>query len=72
MGRRRLNEIGRRADTNEIVIRLIRYFRPTEVDLLQGDPRKLSKNWAEMRISLEELVEEMIIFDKSKAKEESL
>ena len=69
-----LNEIGRRADTNEIVIRIDpRYFRPTEVDLLQGDPRKaFEKLGWKPRISLEELVEEMIIFDKSKAKEESL
>ncbi len=68
------NEIGRRADTNEIVIRVDpRYFRPTEVDLLQGDPSKAYKKlgW-KPKITLEELVDEMISFDKSKAKEESL
>ena len=36
-----INEIGRRADTGEIVIRIDpRYFRPTEVDQLLGDPQK--------------------------------
>ena len=36
-----LNEIGRRADTNEIVVRIDeRYFRPAEVDELQGDSQK--------------------------------
>ena len=33
-----VNEIGRRPDTNQIVIRIdSRYFRPTEVDILVGD-----------------------------------
>ena len=33
-----LDEVGRRADTNEIVIKVdSRYFRPTEVDFLLGD-----------------------------------
>ena len=36
-----VNEIGRRADTNEIVIRIDpRYFRPTDVDELLGDSTK--------------------------------
>ena len=36
-----VNEIGRRPDTNEIIIRIDpRYFRPTEVDELLGDPTK--------------------------------
>ena len=40
-----LNEIGRRADTGEIVIRVDpRYFRPTEVDELLGDSSKAKKN----------------------------
>ena len=41
-----LNEVGKRADTDEIVIRIDKkYFRPTEVDLLVGDStKKLLKN----------------------------
>ena len=39
-----LNEVGRRADNNEIVIRIdSRYFRPTEVDELLGDASKARK-----------------------------
>ena len=35
------NEVGRRADTNEIVIRVDEnYFRPTEVEQLLGNPEK--------------------------------
>ena len=38
-------EIGRRADTGEIVIRVDpRYFRPTEVDELLGDSSKAKKS----------------------------
>ena len=69
-----VNQVGRRADTNEIVIRVDpRYFRPTEVDLLIGDSSKaLSKlNW-KPKISLEELVAEMIEEDKKKALKEKL
>ena len=68
-----IKEIGRRADTNEIVIRIDpRYFRPTEVDLLIGDPSKaLIKLGWEPTSSLEELAEEMIIEDSQKALEES-
>ena len=57
-----IEEIGRRADTNEIVIRIDpRYFRPSEVDKLVGDPTKakLKLGWTP-RIPLEELIQEMI------------
>ena len=69
-----IDEIGRRADNNEIVVRIDkRYFRPTEVDELVGDSTKgFSKlGWAP-EISLEEMIEEMILSDKSKALEESI
>ena len=62
-------EIGRRADTNQIVIRIDpRYFRPVEVDQLLGDPSKALSNlgWIPKR-SLEELIEEMINADKEEA-----
>ena len=66
-------EIGRRSDTNEIVIRIDpRYFRPTEVDQLLGDSQKgFSKLGWIPKITLEEMIEEMIEFDLQKAKEES-
>jgi len=64
-----INEIGRRADTNEVVIRIDpKYFRPTEVDQLLGDPTKAFKKlgW-EPKTSLEELVSEMIQEDKKES-----
>ena len=68
-----LNEVGRRADTNEIVIKIDpRYFRPTEVDELVGDPQKgYEKLGWEPEIKLEEMIEEMLKEDKNKALEES-
>tara|TARA_B100000212_G_scaffold339971_1_gene319476 strand:- start:92 stop:1225 length:1134 start_codon:yes stop_codon:yes gene_type:complete len=69
-----INELGRRADTNEIVIRIDpRYFRPTEVEQLLGDSSKAFKklNW-EPRITLEELIKEMIKVDKEEANKESI
>ncbi len=67
-----LNEIGRRADNNQIVIRIDkRYFRPTEVDLLIGDSKKAFKKlgWKPKK-TLEELVEEMIDADLKVANKE--
>ena len=67
-------EIGKRADTGEVVIRIDpRYFRPTEVNELLGDPSKakLKLKW-EPKISLDELISEMIEEDSKEAKKESL
>ena len=69
-----LNEVGRRADTMEIVIRVDpRYFRPTEVDFLLGDSFKAKNElgWVP-KTTLEELIKEMIDHDKEEAKKESL
>ena len=69
-----LEEVGKRADNGEIVIRIDpRYFRPCEVSSLLGDPTKAKKmlNW-EASTSLEELVKEMIEEDLSIAKNELL
>ena len=69
-----IKEIGKRADTGEIVIRVDpRYFRPTEVDELKGDPSKAFKKlgWKN-KTTLEELVKEMINFDKQEALKESV
>ena len=65
-----VNEIGRRADTHEIVIKIDpKYFRPTEVELLLGDAKKAKEKlgW-QHSISLEELISEMIKHDLSEAK----
>ena len=67
-----VNEIGRRPDTNEIIIRIDpRYFRPTEVDELLGDPTKAKNKlgW-HPTITLEEMISEMITVDHEEAKKE--
>ena len=69
-----VNEIGRRADTNEIVIRVDpRYFRPAEVDELMGDSSKAFRKlgWSP-KITLEDLISEMIKEDKKEASKELL
>ena len=69
-----LNEIGRRGDTGEIVIRIdSRYFRPCEVDTLLGDSKKARDKlgWSP-KISLENLIKSMIKFDLNEAKKELL
>tara|TARA_B100000941_G_C28484006_1_gene543895 strand:- start:527 stop:1672 length:1146 start_codon:yes stop_codon:yes gene_type:complete len=67
-----VNEIGRRPDTNEIVIRVdARYFRPTEVEQLLGNPKKAFEKLGWMpKTKLEELISEMIEFDKEEARKE--
>ena len=69
-----VDEIGRREDTNEIVIRIDkRYFRPTEVSTLLGDPTlaKDKLGWVP-KTTLEELVSEMVKVDKEEAQKELL
>ncbi len=66
------NEIGRRADNNEIVIRIdSRYYRPTEVNELLGDYSKAREKlgW-HPTISLEDMISEMISNDIKEAKKE--
>ena len=68
-----MNEVGRRADTNEIIVRVDnRYFRPTEVDQLKGDSKKAFQNlgW-ESKTSLNELVSEMVELDLKEAFKDS-
>ena len=69
-----LNEIGRRCDTNKVVVRVDkRYFRPTEVDSLLGDSSKAREKlgW-KPKITLEELVSEMIENDEKIALQKSI
>ncbi len=57
-----INEVGKRADTGEIVIRIDpRYYRPTEVMELLGDASKAKNKlgW-EPKTTLEQLISEMV------------
>ena len=68
------DEIGRREDNKEIVIRIDKkYFRPCEVNSLLGDSSKASKKlgW-KPKITLEQLVSDMIKSDKKLAQREAL
>ena len=66
-------EVGKDAQTGEVLVRIDpRYFRPTEVDLLLGDPAKANEQlgWSH-RTPFRELVKEMVAADlKSVAFEE--
>ena len=58
----------------QIIIRVDqRYFRPTEVESLLGDPSKAKQElgW-EPRISFDELVQEMVLTDLEMAKRDAL
>lgn len=69
-----LQEIGRRADTGAVVVRIDpRYFRPAEVETLLGDPSKAHEKlgWTPTT-TLEELVAEMVATDKEEAAKEAL
>ena len=69
-----LEEVGIREDNGEIIIRIDpRYFRPTEVEELLGNPAKAAEElgWSP-RISLDEMVAEMVNHDLSLAKKEKL
>ena len=72
MGGDGVNEVGRRKDNGEVVIRIDeRYYRPTEVEELLGDPTKAKNKlgW-EPRITLEQIIKEMIENDNLLAKNE--
>ena len=69
-----LDEVGLRADTKKTVIKIDKkYFRPCEVDSLLGDASKAKANlgWAP-KISIEELVKDMINHDKELARKDAL
>ena len=70
---RGIDEVGRRGDTKEIVIRIDpKYFRPAEVETLLGDSQKAKTElgWVP-NISIEKIVKEMLDFDLSEAKKEA-
>ena len=68
-----LEEIGKRGDTDEVVVRIDpRYFRPAEVETLLGDPAKAKEKlgWTPTT-TLEELVAEMVAADKEESRKEA-
>jgi GDPmannose 4,6-dehydratase len=68
------NEKGYDEETNQLIVAVDpRYFRPTEVETLLGDPSKAKEKlgWTP-RISLEEMVHEMMESDLADAKRDSL
>ena len=68
-----LEEVGRRSDTGAVVVRIDpRYFRPTEVETLLGDPTRAREKlgWTPST-SLEEMVNEMIDHDRVEARKEA-
>ena len=67
-----LNEVGKRADNGETIIRIDpKYFRPTEVDYLQGDSSiaQIELGW-KPTISLEQIISDMITNDTKEAKKD--
>lgn len=67
-----LDEVGIREDNGEVIVRIDpRYFRPTEVETLLGDPTKAREElgWTPTT-SLEDLVSEMVESDLLSAKNE--
>ena len=69
-----INEVGKRVDNNEIVIRIDeKYFRPCEVSSLLGDASKAREklNWYP-KITLEDLIKDMISSDKKLVEKEVL
>ena len=68
-----LEEVGRRCDTDAIVVKIDpRYFRPSEVETLLGDPTQAREKlgWTP-KTSLEEMVNEMIDQDREDASKEA-
>ena len=69
-----LDEIGAESTTGRVVVRVDpRYFRPTEVDTLLGDPAKARAElgWSAVT-SFEQLVKEMVESDLKLAKHDAL
>jgi GDPmannose 4,6-dehydratase len=65
-----VDEVGRCARTGDVLVAIDpRYFRPTEVDLLLGDPSKARQQlgW-EHRSTMEDLVREMVAADLADAR----
>jgi GDPmannose 4,6-dehydratase len=69
-----VEETGTRLDTGKIVVRIDpRYFRPSEVETLLGDPTRAREKlgWTPTT-TLEELIEEMVNNDRDEATKEAI
>jgi len=69
-----VTEIGRNPENGQVLVQVDpRYFRPTEVDFLLGDPTKAKKNlgW-QPKISFEKLVKLMVQKDLEEAERDHL
>ena len=69
-----IGEKGYNADTGDVIVAVdSRYFRPTEVDTLLGDPTKAREKlgWTP-RTGFEELVSEMVQADLKEAEKDEL
>jgi len=69
-----LDEKGYDSETNQLIVSVDpRYFRPSEVDTLLGDPSKAKEKlgW-EPKITLKQMVDEMMENDINIAKRDSL
>jgi GDPmannose 4,6-dehydratase len=69
-----VDEVGIRSDNGKVVIKIDpRYFRPAEVETLLGDPTKAHQKlgW-QPRISLNQMVEEMVAKDKEDANKDAV
>jgi GDPmannose 4,6-dehydratase len=69
-----IDEIGVDSKSGRVVVRIDpRYFRPTEVESLLGDPGKARAKlgWASV-VSFEELVQEMVVADRELARRDAL
>lgn len=69
-----LEEVGIRSDTSDVVVRIDpRYFRPSEVETLLGNPERAREKlgW-KPTTTLDELVTEMVDFDREESAKEAL
>ena len=65
-----LNEVGIDSKSKKVLIKINKnYYRPSEVEILRGNPSKAKKelNW-KSKITFKELVEEMVLSDLKKAR----
>ncbi len=67
-----VDEVGKDKKTGKVLVKINpKYFRPTEVDLLLGDPSKAEKDFGwKSKTSLEELVDIMVESDLEKLKKD--
>ena len=69
-----MDEVGRDVASGKALVRVDkRYFRPTEVDFLLGDPTKTKEvlGW-EAKTGIDQLVEEMVQADLQEAQRDHL